>query len=342
MYSQNYSLNSQLKVWMITLLVMIVVIILVGGLTRLTDSGLSITSWELFIGLLPPLTNDKWIEYFDLYKTIPEFKEQNFNMTLNEFKIIFWWEWAHRQLGRLIGLTVLFPMIYFTIKNGFWILKEYLIIFFLVCFQGFIGWYMVSSGLSDRVDVSHYRLSLHLVTAFIILSVVFWKFLNLTNLKIDQMNIKLNSIKLFLLLLFLQLIIGAFVSGMDAGKIYNTWPLMGSSFFPDDSVFYDLFNISVFDDQSLVQFIHRNLAYLIVILYFYIFYLVLKNGNINLRTPIFIIGISLLFQIILGVLTILSGVKMLYASLHQINSIFIILSTLYFLYIVKYKKIYNR
>ena len=296
MYSQNYSLNSQLKIWMITLLVMIVLIILVGGLTRLTDSGLSITSWELFIGSLPPLTNNKWIEYFDLYKTIPEFKEQNFNMTLNEFKIIFWWEWAHRQLGRLIGLTVLFPMIYFTIKNGFWILKEYSIIFFLVCFQGFIGWYMVSSGLIDRIDVSHYRLSLHLVTAFIILSIVFWKYLNLTDIKINQINIQLNPIKFFLLLLFLQLIIGAFVSGMDAGKIYNTWPLMGSSYFPDDSVINDLFNLTVFDDQSLVQFIHRNLAYLIVIIYFYMLYFVLKNGNINLRIPILIIGISLLFQ----------------------------------------------
>ena len=330
MYSQNYSLNSQLKIWMITLLLMIVLIILVGGLTRLTDSGLSITTWELFVGTLPPLTSDQWIEYFDLYKTIPEYKEQNFNMTLNEFQIIFWWEWAHRQLGRLIGLTVLLPMIYFSLKNGFWILKEYSIIFFLVCFQGFIGWYMVSSGLIDRVDVSHYRLSLHLFIAFIILSLVFWKFLKLTNIKINQINIKLNLIKFFLLLLFLQLIIGAFVSGMDAGKIYNTWPLMGSSFFPDDSIFPDLFNMSVFDNQSLVQFIHRNLAYLIVILYFYILYFVLKNGNIKLRTPIFIIGITLLFQIFLGVLTILSGVKMLYASLHQINSILIILSTLYF------------
>ena len=337
MYSQNYSLNSQLKIWMITLLLMIVLIILVGGLTRLTDSGLSITTWELFVGTMPPLTSDKWIEYFDLYKTIPEFKEQNFNMTLNEFKIIFWWEWAHRQLGRLIGLTVLLPMIYFTIKNGFWILREYSIIFFLVCFQGFIGWYMVSSGLVDRVDVSHYRLSLHLFIAFIILSLVFWKFLKLTNIRINQINIKLNSIKFFLLLLFLQLIIGAFVSGMDAGKIYNTWPLMGSSYFPDDSVINDLFNLKVFDDQSLVQFIHRNLAYLIVIIYFYMLYFVLKNGNINLRIPIIIIGISLLFQIVLGVLTILSGVKMIYASLHQINSILIILSTLYFLYIVKYK-----
>ena len=259
-------------------------------------------------------------------------------MTLNEFKIIFWWEWAHRQLGRLIGLTVLFPMIYFTIKNGFWILKEYSIIFFLVCFQGFIGWYMVSSGLVDRIDVSHYRLSLHLFIAFVILSIVFWKFLKLTNIKINNVKIGLNTIKFFFVLLFLQLIIGAFVSGMDAGKIYNTWPLMGSSYFPDDSIISDLFNITVFDDQSLVQFIHRNLAYLIVALYFYILFFVLKSGNLNLRVPIFVIGISLLFQIVLGILTILSGVKMLYASLHQINSILIILSTLYFLYIMKYKE----
>ena len=259
-------------------------------------------------------------------------------MTLNEFKIIFWWEWAHRQLGRLIGLTVLFPMIYFTIKNGFWILREYSIIFFLVCFQGFIGWYMVSSGLVDRVDVSHYRLSLHLFIAFIILSLVFWKFLKLTNIRINQSNIKLNLIKFFLLLLFLQLIIGAFVSGMDAGKIYNTWPLMGSSYFPDDSMIGDFFSLKVFDDQSLVQFIHRNLAYLIVALYFYILFFVLKSSNLNLRVPIFVIGISLLFQIFLGILTILSGVKMLYASVHQINSVFIILSTLYFLYITKYKE----
>jgi len=318
---------------------MIVFIILVGGLTRLTDSGLSITTWELFIGLVPPLTNEKWIEYFNLYKAIPEYKEQNFNMTLKDFKIIFWWEWAHRQLGRLIGLSVLLPMVYFTIRNGFWILKEYSLIFLLVCFQGFIGWYMVSSGLVDRVDVSHYRLSLHLVTAFIILSIVFWKLLKLTNLKLNEISFKLNSVKFFLFLLFIQLIIGAFVSGMDAGKVYNTWPSMGSSYFPDDSKFIELFKISMFDNPSIVQFIHRNLAYLIVIVYLYILYSVFKNGNIKLKFPILIIGLSLLFQIFLGILTILSGVKMVYASLHQINSILIILSTLYFLYITKYKQV---
>ena len=312
---------------------MIVLIILVGGLTRLTDSGLSITSWELFIGSLPPLTNNKWIEYFDLYKTIPEFKEQNFNMTLNEFKIIFWWEWAHRQLGRLIGLTVLFPMIYFTIKNGFWILKEYSIIFFLVCFQGFIGWYMVSSGLIDRIDVSHYRLSLHLVTAFIILSIVFWKYLNLTDIKINHINIQLNPIKFFLLLLFLQLIIGAFVSGMDAGKIYNTWPLMGSSYFPDDSVINDLFNLTVFDDQSLVQFIHRNLAYLIVIAYIWIFYIIYKNKMYQLYRSINILGFFVILQVILGIFTIMYGAQIFIASMHQISSILLVSFSVYFLFI---------
>ena len=339
MYSQNNSLNNQLKMWMITLLLMIVLIILVGGLTRLTDSGLSITTWELFIGSLPPLSSEKWIDYFELYKKIPEYKEQNFNMTLSEFKIIFWWEWGHRQLGRVIGLTVLFPMVYFTFRNGIWIIKEYSIIFLLVCFQGFIGWYMVSSGLVNRVDVSHYRLSLHLFIAFIILSIVFWKYLKLTNLKSNEISFKLKSVKLFLFLLFLQLIIGAFVSGMDAGKIYNTWPSMGPSYFPNDSKLLEMLNISMFDNPSIVQFIHRNLAYLIVIIYLYVLYSVVKNGNIKLITPVLIIGLSLFFQIFLGILTILSGVKMIYASLHQINSILIILSTLYFLYIVKYKKL---
>ena len=341
MYSQNIHLNKQLKIWLISLLSLIILIILVGGLTRLTDSGLSITTWELFVGLIPPLNEEKWINYFELYKKIPEYSEQNFNMTLKEFKIIFWWEWGHRQLGRLIGLVVLFPMIYFTIKDGLWILRKYGIILFLVCLQGLIGWYMVSSGLIDRVDVSHYRLSLHLVTAFIILSIVFWRFLELKNLKINQISIRLYPIKLFLFLIFIQLIVGAFVSGLDAGKVYNTWPLMGSSYFPDDSGVIEFFNIKVFDNPSIVQFIHRNLAYLIVIIYLYIFYFIFTLGNKKLLKPLILIGLALCLQVFLGIITIISGVKIIYASLHQINSILIILSTLYFLYISEYKEKIN-
>ena len=338
MYSANSHINYQLKIWLLILLSLIILIILVGGLTRLTDSGLSITTWELFAGFLPPLTNDKWVDYFNLYKTIPEYQEQNFNMTLDEFKLIFWWEWAHRQLGRLIGLITLLPLLYFAIKNGLWVVKRYGIIFILVCLQGFLGWYMVSSGLVNRIDVSHYRLSIHLFTAFIILSMVFWNILKLTKLQINQISIKLFFIKFFLVLLFIQLIIGAFVSGMDAGTIYNTWPLMGASYFPDDSKMIEFLNISVFDNPSIVQFLHRNLAYLIMIVYIFLLISIFKETNKIFRKPILIIGISLFLQVALGVLTILSGVKIIYASLHQINSILIILSTLYFLYISRYEK----
>ena len=261
-------------------------------------------------------------------------------MTLNEFKIIFWWEWVHRQLGRLIGLVSLLPMLFFSYKYGSWIIKKYGSIFILVCFQGFIGWYMVSSGLVDRVDVSHYRLSLHLTVAFIILSIIFWKFLELTNVGTREIPIKLIFIKIFLLLLFLQLIFGAFVSGMDAGTIYNTWPLMGTTYFPNDSKFTEFFEINFFDDPSIMQFIHRNLAYIIFFYYFYLLFLIIKNRNKFFYKPIFIIGFILFIQIFLGVLTILSGVKIIYASLHQINSVFIILSTIYLLYISsKFRKI---
>ena len=338
MYSENNNLNQQLKIWLFVLLSMIILIILIGGLTRLTDSGLSITTWELFVGFLPPLTNDKWKDYFDLYKTIPEYNEQNSNMSLSEFKVIFWWEWGHRQLGRLIGLTVLLPLIYFTLKNGLWVLKKYGIIFLLVCLQGFFGWYMVSSGLVDRIDVSHYRLSIHLVTAFLILSIIFWKLLRLTQTRINDISFNLRLFKFFFILLFIQLIIGAFVSGMDGGKLYNTWPLMGSSYFPDDSKYIEFLNINFFDNPSIVQFVHRNLAYLIVIIYIYLLILVFRDTNKIFRKPILIIGLSIFLQVILGVVTLLSGVKIIYASLHQINSILVILSSLYFLYISKYEE----
>ena len=165
----------------------IAIMIVVGGLTRLTDSGLSITEWQLFSGILPPLNHDEWIMYFNLYKEIPEFKLQNFNMSLQEFKIIFWWEWAHRFLGRFIGIAFILPLIYFTTKLGFKKLFNLYLIFILICFQGFLGWFMVQSGLVNNVDVSHFRLSIHLLFAFIILSLIFWNYLK-TKVKINLKN----------------------------------------------------------------------------------------------------------------------------------------------------------
>ena len=263
MYIENLQLKNNIITWLIIMFFIISFMIVVGGLTRLTDSGLSITQWQLFSGFLPPLNNDDWNNYFDLYKQIPEFTEQNYLMTINEFKVIFWWEWAHRFLGRLIGILFLLPLLFFTIRIGFKKLLSLYVIFFLICFQGFIGWYMVTSGLVDRVDVSHYRLSLHLVLAFIILSLIFWNYLKYKKINHSQNKINSSLPIIFLILIFLQISIGAFVSGMDAGKIYNSWPLMGTSYFPDDSSVADLLNLDAFDDPSLVQFIHRNIAYLI-------------------------------------------------------------------------------
>ena len=330
-----YSENKFIQIWLISIIFLLTFMIIVGGLTRLTDSGLSITEWELFKGFLPPLSKNDWLNYFELYKKIPEYTEQNFNMSLNEFKIIFWWEWAHRFLGRLIGIVFLIPLIYLFFKHDFNFVKKYVLIFLLICFQGFLGWYMVSSGLVDRVDVSHYRLSIHLFVAFVILSLVIWEFLSNINLKKIKINFKTYLPEIFLFLLFIQLIFGAFVSGMDAGKIYNNWPLMGQNYYPDDSYFSDLFKLNVFDNPSIVQFIHRNMAYVILIFYIFMFFKLSKKKVKYINNIIYIIGIILFLQIFLGILTLLSGANIFYSSLHQINTIFLFSSSIYFIFRTK-------
>ena len=243
-------------------------------------------------------------------------------MNMQEFKIIFWWEWAHRFLGRLIGIGFLIPLIYFSFKIRISKLYSLYLIFFLICFQGFIGWYMVSSGLVDRVDVSHFRLSIHLLIAFIILSLIFWNYLKL-NLSYNTTN-KINPLipLVFLTLVFTQIVIGAFVSGMDAGKIYNSWPNMGTSYFPDDNEFVNLFKLSAFSDPSLVQFIHRNLAYIIGFYYLFMFYKIYKDKIFDLYNSINLLGFFILLQIFLGIITVLYGAHIYIASMHQISSIF--------------------
>ena len=333
MYTENLRINNQLSLWLMIMFIVISIMIVVGGLTRLTDSGLSITKWELFSGFLPPMNQNDWIKYFDLYKKIPEFELQNYEMSMNEFKVIFWWEWAHRFLGRLIGICFLIPLIYFSFKLKFSSLIKLYFVFFLICLQGFIGWYMVASGLVDRVDVSHYRLSLHLVMAFIILSLIFWNYLKI-NINYNVKN-KLNILFPigFLILIFIQIVIGAFVSGMDAGKIYNSWPLMGNAYFPNDNILPNLFKLSAFNDPSLVQFIHRNLAYVILTFYALVFYITYKNNKFDLYKSINILGCVIFLQIILGIMTVIYGAQIYIASMHQISSIFLVSSSIYFLYI---------
>ena len=333
MYIENKQIKNKISIWLFVMFWLISFMIIIGGLTRLTDSGLSITKWQLFRGILPPFNEIEWQNYFNLYKKIPEFELQNYSMSLKEFKIIFWWEWIHRFLGRLIGIMYLIPLVYFSFKVRIVKLINLYIIFFLICFQGFIGWYMVSSGLIDRVDVSHYRLCVHLLIAFFILSLILWNYLKLKELNFISQKINLFLPITFLFLIFCQISIGAFVSGMDGGKIYNSWPLMGSTYFPNDNSILNLFNIDAFNDPSLVQFMHRNLAYLILFFYIYIFYSVRKNKLTDFYFTIKLIGFLLVLQILLGIFTLLYGAQIILASMHQISSIFLVSSCIYFLYL---------
>ncbi len=333
MYIENSKSRKYISSWLALMFIIISIMIVVGGLTRLTDSGLSITEWQLFSGFLPPLNSLDWDNYFNLYKKIPEFKEQNYSMTLDEFKIIFWWEWAHRFLGRIIGILFLIPLIAFTIKEGFKKLISLYLIFFLICFQGLIGWYMVSSGLVDRVDVSHFRLSIHLIIAFIIITLILWNFLKLYKNVDIKRNIKFSIFFIFLISIFCQIIIGAFVSGMDAGQIYNSWPLMGSTYFPDDNSFLNILKLSAFSDPSLVQFMHRNLAYLILVFYIIIFYKVYKERLVYLYTVTNLVGLILFIQIFLGIVTLIYGAQIILASMHQISSIFLVSFSVYLLFL---------
>jgi len=333
MYIDNKVLKKYISLWLVSMFWVVALMIIVGGLTRLTDSGLSITQWQLFSGIFPPLNETQWNQYFGLYKKIPEYNLQNYSMTLEEFKVIFWWEFIHRFLGRLIGILFFVPLIFFTLKLGFKKILNLYLIFILICFQGFIGWYMVSSGLVDRVDVSHYRLSLHLVLAFIIISLIFWNYLSLQNINLSFKKINRQIPIIFILIIFLQICIGAFVSGMDAGKIYNSWPFMGSGFFPDDNSIKNLFNLSALNDPSMVQFMHRSLAYLIFIFYLFIFVIIYKNRLSGLFKAIIVTGFLLILQIVLGILTLLYSAQIIIASMHQISSILLVSSSIYFLYL---------
>jgi len=328
--------NKYLVFWLLLITSLVVLMIVVGGLTRLTDSGLSITKWDLFKGIIPPLSYNDWNIAFSLYKKIPEYTIINPTMTVDEFKVIYWWEYAHRLLGRVIGIFYILPLLFFSFKKKFNTknLVSLYFIFFLICVQGFIGWYMVSSGLSDRTDVSHYRLSIHLTVAFIILVMLVWNILVLNKLQFHSFKKPLSFFPLiFLILILIQISVGALVSGLDAGQIYQSWPLMGNNYIPNDTNLSDFLNIGLFQVPSIVQFIHRNLAYFIFLFFLYIFYLTIINKNaFHLKSIVLIVLFFLLLQIFLGILTILSGAQIILASIHQIGSIFLVISSTVLIY----------
>ena len=333
MYADEKKIYKLFQNWLIITLVLIFLIIIVGGLTRLTNSGLSITEWELFRGIFPPLNQKSWEIYFSLYKQIPQYSLLNFDMTLQEFKVIFYWEYFHRILARFVGLFFLIPLIFFYFSRK--INKDHLKIcytlFFLIIIQGVIGWYMVKSGLVNDVTVSHYRLSIHLTTAIIIISIIFWLVKNISsnNKKIFFKLSKNNfPFQILIVLIFTQIIMGAFVSGLDAGKIYQTWPLMGSTYIPDDLNFINTKNLVDFNSHSLVQFYHRCIAYIIILYVFFISLFVYRRKLTNLYQPLKILIIFLIFQVILGIYTLISGLNIYLASAHQITGVLLVFSAL--------------
>ncbi len=333
MNTYDKNINNLFLYWLIFCLGLVFLIIIVGGLTRLTNSGLSITEWELFKGIFPPLNQNSWEIYFNNYKKIPQFKLLNYNMSIEEFKIIFYWEYFHRMLARLIGLFFLIPFIFFYFSRK--INKKYInichIIFLLIIFQGVIGWYMVKSGLVNDVTVSHYRLSLHLTLAIIVISTLCWLILNITQKKTKKFfDLRKDNIPfLFLILLiFFQIIFGAFVSGLDAGRIYQTWPLMGLSYFPNDVELNSIKNITNFNNHSLVQFYHRNLAYLIAIYIFVLSIYIYKKKLNDLFKPLKFLIYLLILQIFLGILTLISGLNIFLASAHQLSSVILVFTAI--------------
>ena len=322
--------------WLLSILILIGLIVIVGGLTRLTDSGLSITRWDVVSGIFPPFSEKAWDEAFNLYKKIPQFYLSNPDITISEFKVIYYWEYFHRILGRILGLAFIIPLLFFYYKKVF--SREYnikfLLLFLLILIQGTVGWYMVKSGLIENTTVSHYRLAIHLNLALILFSAAFWYLLNLKNTQsIIFFNFSKNNIylKIFILLIFLQITFGAFTSGLDAGMLYQTWPLMNQNYFPDDISFnnnlFDLFN-----QPSFVQFIHRNLAYLIVLYTLIILFFVLYKRRTDLYKSAFLLVSIIFVQAFLGILTLLSGVNIVFASMHQLSTIFLLLFSIYFYY----------
>ena len=325
--------NIYISYWLLLITFLVSLMIIVGGLTRLTDSGLSITRWDLISGILPPLTLKNWEKSFLLYQQIPEFKLLNSSMSLDEFKKIYWWEYSHRLLGRFIGIVYIIPLLYLSFKNSLpkkTLLTLYIILA-LILIQGFVGWYMVKSGLTERTDVSHYRLALHLFLAFAIYILLLWNYLKYHK----QQTLCINNRLLlyitffFMFCLIIQICVGALVSGLNAGQIYQTWPLMNQTYFPDDSNVKDLFFIKAFETPSIVQFIRTNLAYFIILLFIFIAAVIYKNKEfIYFRKMVLLIFISLFLQTFLGILTLLSGAQIRLASMHQIGSIRLITTSL--------------
>ena len=313
----------QINLWLVCLMTIILLMIIVGGLTRLTESGLSMVDWRLFMGTIPPLSQGDWLKVFEDYKQYPEYQIKNINMTLSEFKYIFWWEYGHRVLGRLIGIIFIIPFVFFALKKYFSKeeLYSYLFLLFLGGAQGVIGWWMVKSGLDINPYVSHLRLAVHLIIAQIILSFIAYLFIKRLNIGIYKNNFNSHkSIFIFFnLIIFFTVIYGAFMAGLDAGKSFNTWPKMGENYIPDNLIFMEDRLFGFFDNSVFIHFFHRVLAYLSFLIIIYLCFKHLKGIDSKYQKIHFLVVLSLvLIQLFIGVIVVLSNVQVSMGSIHQI------------------------
>ncbi|RYE06487.1 MAG: heme A synthase [Rickettsiaceae bacterium] len=325
--------------WLLICLLLVASMIVVGGFTRLSNSGLSITEWKPITGVIPPISDVAWDIELHKYKHSPEYIQHNFDINLQQFKFIYLTEFVHRLLGRITVLTFILPMIFFHLKGRLRISYPYLLIGFLFCFQGFMGWYTVKSGLISNPHVSHLRLASHLTIAFIIYGLIFWQFLENSynnNIHIEKVNLaqtkRLSTWSLILLLL--QIYLGGLVAGLEAGKVYNSFPLMGHSFIPEDLNITNSLLVNI-NNPVLIQFVHRLNSYLLMTAGVALSISLFKTGRTKLRVVASCIIISLVLQMLLGIFTLLKHVPMNIALLHQAGAIFVLSALIYSRYVIK-------
>ncbi|MDB4079870.1 COX15/CtaA family protein [Amylibacter sp.] len=320
--------------WMKILFILVFLMVLVGGLTRLTDSGLSITEWNVIKGAIPPLSDIAWALEFDKYKNIPEYQLQNKGMSLGDFKVIYWWEWGHRQLGRFVGLVWLIGFVYLNLRKKIPNAWKFRMLFvgLLGGLQGAIGWWMVSSGLVGRmVDVASYRLATHLGLAFIILGTLFWFVMRVERTDVDLMQSRrrsnLQSIRwtsLLLVLSFWQILLGALVAGIDAGRGYIDWPMMNGEFLPSESFDYNPLWTNFFENPALVQFNHRILGYVLMALGIAAWFKSRSIAHRKLHIGFKAILIMMVAQMVLGIVTVMYAAPWYIAIFHQIGAVVLI------------------
>jgi cytochrome c oxidase assembly protein subunit 15 len=335
--------TTPVRVWLLTVAALVFLLVSVGGATRLTGSGLSITEWKPIMGIVPPLSEADWHDAFDKYRQIPQYQQVNKGMSLGAFKRIFWWEWAHRFLGRLVGVAFLVP---FLVLLGAGRIPRTLLprlvgIFALGGLQGFIGWYMVSSGLVDRISVSHYRLAVHLGLAILILGALLWVALSLDKQRDRPGAAAAPSgwAAAIAALLFVQILLGALVAGMKAGMGYNTWPLMDGQLIPSGLGIMQPWYLNLFENAMTVQFNHRVVAYLAVLAVAWHTWSVLRvRGDARVRGTAVVLAVGTLLQVALGIWTLLAQVPLSLGLAHQAGAAALFAVAIWHLYAVRHSK----